>query len=82
MPNIMNIVEAAALVGLGIIIENPEKRKVVIGTLDRLGTTVEKTVKDFLPKKGGAADVQGNSSIISNISKKLLSESTTESESE
>lgn len=75
----MNVIEAAALVGLGIIIENPGKRKVVIGTLDRFGTTIEKTVKDFLPKKGGAVDVQ-NSSIISNISKKLLSESTTESE--
>lgn len=51
-----NLLEAIALVGLGIIIENPEKRKLVIGTLDKTGNIIEKTVKDFV--KGGAINVQ------------------------
>lgn len=54
----ISFLEAVALIGLGIMIENPEKRKFVIGTLDNTATAIGKTIKDFTTQKGGAANVQ------------------------
>lgn len=61
----IGLLEAAALIGLGIIIENPEKRKAIIGALDKAGNMIEKTIGDILPK-GGAANV--SKSAVSEIS--------------
>lgn len=59
-----SLLEAAALIGLGIIIENPEKRRTVINALDKAAATIEKTIKDFIPK-GGAANA--NTSAVSEL---------------
>lgn len=49
-----SLLEAVALIGLGIIIESPEKRKLVIDTLDKAGMAIENSIKNFIPK--GSAD--------------------------
>jgi hypothetical protein len=45
-----DILKIVAAVGIGILIESPEKRKKVFGMLDQVGKTAEKTIKEVIPK--------------------------------
>lgn len=51
----IGLIQAAALIGLGVILESPEKRKVVINTLDNLGLSVKNMISNTV-NKGGAIE--------------------------
>ena len=46
------ILQAAVLIGLGICIENPEKRKSVLDAINKASKHIEKTAGDFLSQPG------------------------------
>jgi len=49
-----SMMQAALLVGLGVIVENPDKRKAVLKSLDGIGKYAMNSINTILPK-GGAS---------------------------
>lgn len=53
------LLRSAALLWIGACIRNKEDREKTLNFFNGIGNTLEKTVKDFIPR-GGAGNVQAN----------------------
>jgi len=51
-----NMIQSGILVGLGILIENPQKRATVLKSLDGIGKYAVNSVNAILPKASKAPD--------------------------